>query len=158
MGKLKESQLIFHADERYKGIYDYFTKKQDDFSGIEIKSLFLLTVTIGFNNSKKNPFNQRGSTQMRSSYLSPDQESLVYNIAFSDNSFNNNIEELSSGDKDNLAKIKNIYEEYANGGMEILIEKVFKDRWNGEYLDPDYEHYHFDLFKFIAAEIREIPF
>lgn len=158
MGKLKEAQIIFHVDESYTGIYDYFTKRQDNAPGIEIKYLFLLTVTIGFNNSKRKEMNSRGSTQMRSSYLSPDQESLVYNIAFSDGNFNNDIEKLASGEKSNLADIKKMYEEYANGGMEILIEKVFKGRWNGEELDPEYEHYHYDLFKFVSSEIKEVPF
>lgn len=158
MGKLKESQIIFHVDDSYTGIYDYFTKRNDNISGIEIKYLFLLTVTIGFKNSRKKEMNSRGSTQMRSSYLNPDQESLVYNIAFSDSVFDNDIEKLASSEKSNLAEIKKIYEEYANGGMEILIEKVFKGRWDGEELDPNYEYYHFDLFKYVSSEIKEVPF
>lgn len=158
MGKLRDSPVIFHVDENYTGIYDYFTKRQSNVSGIEIKYLFLLTVTIGFKNSRKKEMNSRGSTQIRSSYLKPDQESLVYNIAFSDSIFDNDIEKLASSEKSSLAEIKKMYEEYANGGMEILIEKVFRGRWDGEELDPNYEHYYFDLFKFIASEIKEVPF
>lgn len=157
MGLIKGREIVFNVDEKYTDIYNYFTKKNDGIDGIDTGTLFLLSAAIGFKNSRKSKLIKKDK-QTRGSFLIPDEESLIYNMAYSDEVFNGNLEKLASDDKETINEIKNLYEEYANGGMEILVENVFKDHWDGIELERSYEKHHYDLSRFIASEIKNVPF
>lgn len=158
MGLLREKISIFFTEKQYSDIYSYFIRQSRPMENLEIMDLFLLAAVIGFKNSKKRPLKDRKGTQTRGSFLKRDQESLIYNMAFSDKDFTRSVEKLSSDDEEVIKEIRTLIEEYANAGMDILVEKVFKDNWVGTELSRDYDKYYFELSKYIIAEIQDVPF
>jgi len=51
-----------------------------------------------------------------------------------------------------------LIEEYAEGGIDVLIESVFKSKWNGISLDNNYQDYDLDIISFYLAYMKEVPF
>ncbi len=154
MGILKDYQMIFFTDSKFNNVFDIFTKKEVG-NKIEIKQLYILAATVGFKNSKRVKIENKGK-ETRTSYLSYKEEALLLNMVFSDDEINNNIDEIVN--LNNKLKIKNIIDEYANGGLELIIEKGLPHRWNGEYLSNEDGNLTFDLSKYILSEIQNIPF
>lgn len=154
MGILKDNQMIFFTDSKFNNVFDIFTKKEVG-NKIEIKQLYILAATVGFKNSKRVKIENKGK-ETRTSYLSYKEEALLLNMAFADDEINNNIDEIVN--LNNKLKIKNIIDEYANGGLELIIEKGLPHRWNGEYLNNEDGNLTFDLSKYILSEIQNIPF
>lgn len=154
MGILKDNQMIFFTDSKFNNVFDIFTKKEVG-NKIEIKQLYILAATVGFKNSKRVKIENKGK-ETRTSYLSYKEEALLLNMVFSDDEINNNIDEIVN--LNNKLKIKNIIDEYANGGLELIIEKGLPHRWNGEYLNNEDGNLTFDLSKYILSEIQNIPF
>ncbi|WP_426443721.1 hypothetical protein [Staphylococcus xylosus] len=154
MGILKDNQMIFFTDSKFNNVFDIFTKKEMG-NKIEIKQLYILAATVGFKNSKRVKIENKGK-ETRTSYLSYKEEALLLNMAFADDEINNNIDEIVN--LNNKLKIKNIIDEYANGGLELIIEKGLPHRWNGEYLNNEDGNLTFDLSKYILSEIQNIPF
>lgn len=154
MGILKDNQMIFFTDSKFNNVFDIFTKKEVG-NKIEIKQMYILAATVGFKNSKRVKIENRGK-ETRTSYLSYKEEALLLNMVFADNEINNNIDEIVN--LNNKLKIKNIIDEYANGGLELIIEKGLPHRWNGEYLNNEDGNLTFDLSKYILSEIQNIPF
>lgn len=144
-------------DAKFTGIYDHFTSSRDNIKKIDTRTLFLLCASIGYKHSKKTPLTERDK-ETRGSFLKIDEESLIFNISYSDAEFAGDIEKLAQNDRETVNKVKKIYEEYANGGMEILVDKVFKDNWDGKRLEENYKDYHYDLARFILSEIKVVPF
>jgi hypothetical protein len=153
MGILKDNQMIFIADSKYDSVFETLTKKDTDLR-VEIKHIYILAATIGFKNSKRIKVESRGK-ETRTNYLSYKEESLLLNMVLADNEINN-IDEIV--DDNNKIKVKNIIDEYANGGMSLIVEKGLFTRWDGENLENHDEHIIYDLSKYIISEIREIPF
>lgn len=154
MGILKDNQMIFYTDSKYNDVFDTFIKKEDK-NKIEIKQLYILAATLGFKNSKRVQVSSKGK-ETRTSYLSYKEEALLLNMVFADSEINNNIDEIVN--LNNKMKIKNIIDEYANGGLELIVEIGLPHRWNGEFLDNEYGNLTFDLSKYILSEIQNIPF
>ncbi|OEL00937.1 hypothetical protein AST12_10285 [Staphylococcus succinus] len=154
MGILKDNQMIFFTDSKFNNVFDIFTKKEVG-SKIEIKQLYILAASVGFKNSKRVKIENKGK-ETRTSYLSYKEEALLLNMVFADNEINNNIDEIVN--LNNKLKIKNIIDEYANGGLELITEKGLSHRWNGEYLSNEDGNLTFDLSKYILSEIQNIPF
>ncbi|MCE4994352.1 hypothetical protein [Staphylococcus xylosus] len=154
MGILKDNQMIFFTDSKFNNVFDIFTKKEVG-NKIEIKQLYILAATVGFKNSKRVKIENKGK-ETRTSYLSYKEEALLLNMVFADDEINNNIDEIVN--LNNKLKIKNIIDEYANGGLELIIEKGLPHRWNGEYLNNEDGNLTFDLSKYILSEIQNIPF
>ncbi|WP_162846342.1 hypothetical protein, partial [Staphylococcus gallinarum] len=90
------------------------------------------------------------------SYLSYKEEALLLNMVLADSEINNNLDEIVN--LNNKTKIKNIIDEYANGGMELIIDNGLSHRWNGEYLNNEDGNLTFDLSKYILSEVQNIPF
>lgn len=154
MGILKDNQMIFFTDSKFNNVFDIFTKKEVG-NKIEIKQLYILAAAVGFKNSKRVKIENKGK-ETRTSYLSYKEEALLLNMVFADDEINNNIDEIVN--LNNKLKIKNIIDEYANGGLELIIEKGLPHRWNGEYLNNEDGNLTFDLSKYILSEIQNIPF
>lgn len=154
MGILKDNQMIFIADSKYNDVFDTFTKKEIG-NKIEIKQLFILAATVGFKNSKRVKIGNKGK-ETRTSYLSYKEEALLLNMVLADSEINNNLDEIVN--LNNKMKIKNIIDEYANGGMELIIDNGLSHRWNGEYLNNEDGNLTFDLSKYILSEVQNIPF
>ncbi|TJY15181.1 hypothetical protein [Staphylococcus chromogenes] len=154
MGILKDNQMIFYTDSKYNDVFDTFNKKEAK-NKIEIKQLYILAATLGFKNSKRVQVSSKGK-ETRTSYLSYKEEALLLNMVFADSEINNNIDKIVN--LNNKIKIKNIIDEYANGGLELMVERGLSHRWNGEFLDNEDGNLTFDLSKYILSEIQNIPF
>ena len=154
MGILKDNQMIFYTDSKYNDVFDTFIKKEAK-NKIEIKQLYILVATLGFKNSKRVQVSSKGK-ETRTSYLSYKEEALLLNMVFADSEINNNIDKIVN--LNNKIKIKNIIDEYANGGLELIVERGLPHRWNGEFLDNEDGNLTFDLSKYILSEIQNIPF
>ncbi|MDT3971642.1 hypothetical protein RPN77_00560, partial [Staphylococcus saprophyticus] len=94
--------------------------------------------------------------ETRTSYLSYKEEALLLNMVFADSEIDNNIDEIVN--LNNKMKIKNIIDEYANGGLELIVESGLSHRWNGEFLNNEDGNLTFDLSKYILSEVQNIPF
>lgn len=154
MGILKDNQMIFYTDSKYNDVFDTFIKKEAK-NKIEIKQLYILAATLGFKNSKRVQVSSKGK-ETRTSYLSYKEEALLLNMVFADSEINNNIDKIVN--LNNKIKIKNIIDEYANGGLELIVERGLPHRWTGEFLDNEDGNLTFDLSKYILSEIQNIPF
>lgn len=154
MGILKDNQMIFYTDSKYNDVFDTFNKKEAK-NKIEIKQLYILAAALGFKNSKRVQVSSKGK-ETRTSYLSYKEEALLLNMVFADSEINNNIDKIVN--LNNKIKIKNIIDEYANGGLELMVERGLSHRWNGEFLDNEDGNLTFDLSKYILSEIQNIPF
>ena len=154
MGILKDNQMIFFTDSKYNDVFDTFNKKESK-NKIEIKQLYILAAAVGFKNSKRVQTENKGK-ETRSSYLSYKEEALLLNMVFADSEIDNNIDEIVN--LNNKMKIKNIIDEYANGGLELIVESGLSHRWNGEFLNNEDGNLTFDLSKYILSEVQNIPF
>lgn len=67
-----------------------------------------------------------------------------------------NIEEFENPDYRLAARKK--LESYAEGGMEILVEDVFKRRFDGYKLDESYTEYEVDIVSYLYMDVNEVPF
>lgn len=154
MGILKDNQMIFFTDSKYNDVFDTFNKKESK-NKIEIKQLYILAAAVGFKNSKRVQIENKGK-ETRTSYLSYKEEALLLNMVFADSEIDNNIDEIVN--LNNKMKIKNIIDEYANGGLELIVESGLPHRWNGEFLNNEDGNLTFDLSKYILSEVQNIPF
>lgn len=154
MGILKDNQMIFFTDSKYNDVFDTFNKKETK-NKIEIKQLYILAAAVGFKNSKRVQIENKGK-ETRTSYLSYKEEALLLNMVFADSEIDNNIDEIVN--LNNKMKIKNIIDEYANGGLELIVESGLSHRWNGEFLNNEDGNLTFDLSKYILSEVQNIPF
>lgn len=154
MGILKDNQMIFFTDSKYNDVFDTFNKKESK-NKIEIKQLYILAAAVGFKNSKRVQIENKGK-ETRTSYLSYKEEALLLNMVFADSEIDNNIDEIVN--LNNKMKIKNIIDEYANGGLELIVESGLSHRWNGDFLNNEDGNLTFDLSKYILSEVQNIPF
>lgn len=154
MGILRDNQLLFYADEKYSSVYETFAKLKQE-KKFETKHLFILAASIGFKNASRVQLEKRGK-ETRSTYLTPMEENLLLNLAFTDPELSNELESLI--DDDNKGKIKTIIEEYSNGGMKLIVEESLYENWDGYELNQKYEDYYYDLNKFILSQLKMVPF
>jgi len=119
-GKIKEPDRFFIEKSDRKD-YDRLKKKKDSpLFGKENKDLFILAVVVGFNEGARQKLNKKEG-YFRSSYLDDKDRALINAIAVSE-----------EGPLDVLVHkdlVFSIAEEYANGGIKLLKDKVF----SGEY-------------------------
>ncbi|RNC99553.1 hypothetical protein [Lysinibacillus halotolerans] len=142
----------FHTSSKYEPIYQFFNTKYK----IGYKDLFLVCAAIGAKNDKRTqPLDQKGR-EFRSSFFSDKERKLVYSIILNDEEKGKNLESFSNSEFPKVAR--KLLQEYAEGGMDLLIEKVFKEKWNGHSLDDDHDRYEIDLLKYILADYKEVPF
>ncbi|MEL0537412.1 hypothetical protein [Staphylococcus debuckii] len=154
MGKLRDSSILFYADEKYNSIFDVFTKGETKLT-IDLKELFVLAATIGFKNTKRIKQGAKGK-EIRAAYLTHSEEELFLSMLLNDREIKNDIEVLESM----LSSLdgKKIIEEYINGGLELIATKAFSDNWDGYNINSNYQHYHYDLARFILSEVKKVPF
>lgn len=154
MSFLRETSIIFFADEKYDDIYQSLNSLSGS-KKMEYKHLFLLATTVGFKNSKRIPINKRGR-QWRATYMTMAEESLLINMLLSEPEINHKLEWLL--DSDNEGKIKVIIEEYANGGMDLICKNGLEDYWDGEELIKKDSTIIFELSKYVLSQINDVPF
>lgn len=151
MSFLQEGELLFYSSEKYEEIYIYISKELK----IGYKNIFLLCAALGARNGRSSKVEKRGR-EFRASYLNDDEENLMYTIVLNDETQGKNIEVFS--DPDFRLEARKMLEEFAEGGMDILVENVFKEKWNGVKLDEKYDNYNVDVMKYIIANLNKVPF
>lgn len=150
MDFLMEQALIYTSKE-YEEIYIHFNTKLD----IKYQDLFLICASIGFKKNQKKKIEERGR-EFRSNYFSSRQKSAAYSIILNDPDIGKNIEAFNDSEFRLNARRK--LENYAEGGMKVLVDEVFGHRWDGNKLDPTYSEYEVDLLSYIYADSSEVPF
>lgn len=151
MGFLQEAEMLIYSSRKYEEIYLRFNKELK----ISYKNIFLLCAAIGARNGRIEPVTQRGR-EFRASYFNESEEQLVYTMILNDETNGKNIELFN--DPEFRKEARRAIEEYAEGGMTILVEEVFKESWNGIKLDEKYGGYDVDIMKYLIANLNEVPF
>jgi hypothetical protein len=151
MSFLQDSGLLLYASEKYDDIYMRINREFK----ISYKNIFLLCATLGARKGVRLPLEKRGR-EFRGTYLNEEEEQLAYVIILNDEKSGKNIEALN--DPEFRVTGRNILQEYAEGGMSILVDNVFNHRWNGLALDPRYDDYGVDIMKYLVAELNQVPF
>ncbi|WP_174733239.1 hypothetical protein [Mesobacillus harenae] len=144
-------QALLYTSKQYEEIYFHFNIKFE----VKYQDLFLLCASLGFKKDRKKPIGERGR-EFRTNYLNTRQKSTAYSIILSDGELGKNIEAF--GENEFPRKSRKRLEEYAQGGMEILIEDVFGRRWDGNQLDKSYSEYEVDLLSYLYSDSQEVPF
>ncbi|MBT2682247.1 hypothetical protein [Bacillus sp. ISL-37] len=144
-------QALVYTSKKYEEIYYHFNKNFE----VKYQDLFLLCASIGFKKNRKLPLGERGR-ELRTNYLKVKQKATVYSIILSDEELGKNIEAFEEDEFPRKARKR--IEEYAEGGMEILVEEVFGRRWDGNTLDTNYTEYEVDLLTYIYADSMAVPF
>lgn len=150
MDFLREQQVIF-TSKRFENIYFLFKEKYE----VTYDELFILCASIGFRDNKKTEFKEKGR-EFRSNYFKRNSRATAYSIILNDPDIGKQIERFE--DKNFIRDARRILEEYAEHGMEILVEKVFFKRWDGYKLEESYNEYLVDLTSFIYGQTNEVPF
>lgn len=151
MGFLQEAEMVIYGSQKYEEIYMKINKD----TKITYKNIFLLCAALGARKGKMLPVEKRGR-EFRASYLNEAEENLLYTIILNNESQGKKIELFN--DPEYRKAARKIIEEYAEGGMSILVDEVFKEKWNGIKLDEKYDKYDVDIMKYLIANLNEVPF
>lgn len=151
MGFLQEAEMLIYSSQKYEEIYMKINKDLK----ITYKNIFLLCAALGARNGSTALIAKRGR-EFRASYFNESEENLMYTIILNDETDGKNIELFN--DPEFRKEARRIIEEYAEGGMDILVEEVFKEKWNGIKLDEKYDNYEVDIMKYIIASLNKVPF
>lgn len=148
---LKGNSFFINRSKKYDSIYEYFLKNKS----FSMSELFTLCTVIGFINNTRIPYTDRGK-DIRSEYFSDRDLMKIYVIMMKSNDINATIDDFSNINfrKDNFK----IIEEYAEGGMKILVDEVFKGNWNGSELSRNYKKYEIDILSYINEVRNRVPF
>lgn len=141
----------FHTSSKYEPIYIHFNQEYK----VGYKDLFLVCASLGAKEGNRSEAD-KGGREFRSSFFSEKEKKLAYTIIINDEKVGKNLDSFNSPDFPKEAR--KLLEEYAEGGMDVLVEKVFKDKWNGHKLDSNYDNYAVDMMQFVLATIKDVPF
>lgn len=144
-------QALLYTSKRFEEIYFHLNTKYD----MKYQELFLLCATLGFKKDRKKIIGERGR-ELRTNFFKLKQKATVYSIILNDSELGKNIEAFEEDEFPKKARKR--LEEYAEGGMEILVEEVFGSRWDGNQLDKNYSEYEVDLLSYIYGDSKEVPF
>lgn len=144
-------QGILYTSQKYGNIYQVLNKSLE----IKYHELFILCAAIGFKNNQKANFTLKGR-EFKTNFFSRDQRSTAYAIILNDPEFGKKIEQFD--DNSFVLQSRKLLEQYAEGGMNILVDRVFGAKWSGEFLDERYSEYIIDIMSFIYEEALELPF
>lgn len=150
MDFLSEQTHVFTSKE-YEQIYIHFNEANK----VKFHDLFLLFASIGAKNGRASSFTGKGR-DMRTNYFTRDQRDLAYTIILNDEVRGKNIDRFT--DKEFFVEARKLLEEYAQGGVEIIVQEVFKSKWNGRKLDEKYKDYEIDMLSYIYGDLNEVPF
>jgi hypothetical protein len=146
-------QRILKSSKRFSDIYEHLNKNYS----IKYHELFVLAAVIGFVNDKKvDVIDKNEGIGWRSNYLNNSQKASVYSIILNDKDEGKAIENFEKNEY--WVKYTNLLEQYAEGGMEILVNDVFKNKWFNNHLSEDYTEYDIDIIKYALALEKNIPF
>lgn len=150
MDFLSQQALLF-TSKKYENIYKLFNDKY----GIKYQELFLLCASLGFKYHRLSCLQEKGR-ELRSNYFNTKQRVSAYTMILCDPELGRNIYEFENSEF--ILKARKKIEQYAEGGMDILVESVFGGRWNGFNLDETYSEYEVDILSYLYEVSAEIPF
>ncbi|WP_027416641.1 hypothetical protein [Aneurinibacillus terranovensis] len=150
------SNIRVKVNKKYQGIYKELTSETSVHHKIfeQHGDLFTLCVCIGYKNNKSNEF--KGMDLFWSHSLNKYQETVIKTIALKSS---DNYEIIHDNDA-----IIDIVEGYADGGMEILLEEVFKEyvleKDNGELMleFSNVNQLEKDIAMYVHGELMRDPF
>lgn len=148
--ELSDSFFV-NRSKKYDNIYDYFNKKQT----FKMAELFTLCAVIGFINNKKVSFKDKGK-DLRSETIHSNELMNIYTIMMKSSDINATLDDFNNKNF-RKEKFKDI-EEYAEGGMDILVKEVFVGNWDGNELTPGYNKYEIDILSYINEKRNSNPF
>ena len=140
MDFLTEQRLVYTSKEN-ENVYKFLAEKYK----LAYHELFLLFSAIGFIKKERKSFNEKGR-EFRCNYLKPSERVSLYSILI------NSDEDITINDFGNKSKHQeyiNVLEEYAEGGLEILIQNVFRSTYENGLLDEKYAMYISDIMHYI---------
>lgn len=146
-----QNQILIFTSRKYENIYIQFKEKYD----LPYHRFFMMCAALGAKMGRKSIVSERGR-EFRSNYLSSDERYLAYSIILNDELKGKDIDQFN--DKEFYAEARKLLEQYAEGGMDILVEQVFKSKWNGQILDEKYDNYQIDILSYVATALKEVPF
>lgn len=144
--------MSMSTDLRVKVNKDYSNLYTDwkNYVCLEMHELFFLCACLGYNAQKKIALGKNAEPKFWSGTITPEEWSCFYAMLLKDNNMNPT---SIMSDKDVMVEI----EGYANGGMEILLDKLLSDFTIGEAdclrIDKNGSK---DLAKSILAYISEV--
>lgn len=144
-------QGIVYTSENYEGIYITMNEKYN----IKYHELFILAASIGFKNNKRSPLNKNGR-EFRLSYFTQEQKAVVYTILLLDDGLSIDTEDLLN--KEMFRNFTKALEEYAEGGMDILIENALPANINKNTSEKEYNDYIVDIMSYLHKTIDEATF
>lgn len=138
-------------DQRYKTISNNIRK----ITGFGHQKVFLLGLIIGYKYGKKSDDFIDGGSEFRPSYFDNDEKHIINSVAY-DLFGDQFIQEMN--DEKFQTEFKKLCLLYFNGGMEIIIDRVFKDNMKDGQLLNSYTEYDTDLLRFMIDELEGVPF
>lgn len=146
------SQTLMYTSEKYENIYTEIGKN----TKISYPELFTLACSIGFKKGKRTAVGKTGR-EFRSNYLSSDeQKTIIYTILLEDKDLRIDIEDLMN--KERFAEYKKVLQEYAEGGMDILLKEALPPNIHIETNAKSYKNYIVDIMSYVYKESQELPF
>lgn len=150
MDFLRDQPLI-STSKKYEEIYIFFKERYD----ISYSQLFTLCAVVGFKNNRALEV-ESTKTQFRGSYIKRDNKASLYSIILNDEELGKQIDSFDKSEyqKECIKKLR----KYAEGGMEILVEEVFRGKWGTNKLDERYDEYIIDIISYVYENSIELPF
>lgn len=149
MDFLADQRLIYTSKEN-ENVYTFLNEKY----GLKYHEAFLLFAIIGFRNQKRIPFNNTGR-EFRSNYLKIAERVSLYTILLKSEE---NITFDSFSVKENHSVLVKILEEYAEGGLNVIISEVLKSKYINGRLQEGYINYIPDIMNYIYGEVQSVDF
>lgn len=123
------------TDQRYRTLYNDLK----NFIGKDMHQLFFLCACIGYREGKPKPLGKAGDDRFYSKTITPEEYACFCAMMIEENSMDFSV---IQDDKAVIARM----EEYANGGMEILLDDFLSDHLIGQRNEPH-----------VLAQETEIP-
>ena len=151
-----QGQIVFQTNPEYNVIYEHMREQY----GVKYQQLFLFATIIGFKNKRKTSYkytiNSVSGREIRSNFFKPDEQNIFYSLILSEESFNKDINQFNNSDM--ILEYRHFLEHYANGGMEILIEEVFREKWISGKLDVGFNDYDHEISLYVVMQLNGDPF
>jgi hypothetical protein len=146
-----QNQMLIYTSQKYENIYILLNQEYD----FTYHRLFLMSSALGARNGHSLPVEEKGR-EFRSNYFNNDERNLAYSIILNNEAQGKDLDRFN--DKAFYAEARKLLENYAEGGMEILVREVFKEKWNGIKLDETYKNYPNDILNYVVATLKAVPF
>lgn len=143
--------MLIYTSKKYENIYILLNKEYD----MAYHKLFLLCASLGARKGCNEAITVKGR-EFRSNYFSNDERNLSYSIILNDEAKGKDLEKFN--DDQFHAEARKILENYAEGGMSILVEEVFREKWDGIKLDEVYKNYPVDILDYVVTTLKDVPF